>query len=173
MVAAQLAFTSAYAADNGESRGQLSSSDYKFAKEAAMGGMFEVNLGNMAGSNSRNPAVQQFGQHMVKDHGDAGQKLQQIATAKGATLPTELTSKQQHEIDRLSKLSGTEFDKAYVSLMVKAHKTDERLFKKGSADIQDADLKNFFATTLPTIQEHLRMAEDLENNVKNAVTVNN
>src|ERR1700743_1142577 len=106
MIAAQAMFVSAYGADTDNNRGQLSSGDYKFACEAARGGMFEVNTGNAAAANSSNPAVQQFGQQMVKDHGKAGDDLKALATAKGATLPNEVSSKQQKETDRLSKKNG-------------------------------------------------------------------
>jgi putative membrane protein len=163
--------TAVYAADANDNPGQLTASDYKFAKEAARGGMFEVNLGNVAQSNSKNTAVQQFGQQMVTDHGKAGQELEAIASRKGATLPAELTSHQQKEIDKLSKLTGPEFDKEYVSLMVKAHKMDERAFKKASEDVQDGDLKAFAANTLTVVQNHLKMAEDLEQTTKNEVSV--
>lgn len=172
MLAGLVAFNTARASDTDENRGQLNSSDYKFAKEAASGGMFEVNLGNMASANSKNAQVQQFGQRMVKDHTQANDNLKQIAERKGATLPTQLTSHQQREVDRLAKMSGPEFDKAYMSLMVRAHKSDERLFKKASEDAQDADIKNFASTTLTMVQEHLKLAQDLETSVKNEVSFN-
>ena len=172
LLVAQVGFMSAYAADPNDNPGQLSSSDYKFARAFAQGGMFEVNLGNVAAANSKNTAVQQFGQQMVKDHGAAGQKLQAIATQKGATLPTQLTTHQQKEVDRLSKLSGPDFDKAYMSCMVKAHKVDEKAFKKGSEDIQDADLKAFAADTLGIVQSHLKMAEDLDTSIKKELSLN-
>lgn len=172
LLAAQAIVFSIYAAGTAENRGQLTASDYRFAKEAAYGGMLEVNLGNMAMANSRNAAVQQFGQHMAKDHGQAGQKLAQIAANKGATLPAELLSKQQKEVDRLAGLSGPDFDKAYVALMVKAHKADEKAFRKASEDLQDPDLKQFAAATLGMVQDHLRMAEDLEHTVKNELSLN-
>jgi putative membrane protein len=172
MLVAQVAFVSAYAADANDNPGQLSSSDYKFAREAARGGMFEVNLGNVAIANSKNTEVQQFGQQMVKDHGAAGQKLQGIASQKGATLPTQLTEKQQKEVDKLTKLSGPEFDKAYLSCMIRAHKADERAFKKASEDIQDPDLKAFAADTLNIVRDHLKMAEDLDVSVKKELSVN-
>jgi putative membrane protein len=158
-------FVSARAADATDNRGQLSASDYKFAKTAACGGTFEVNLGNMAASNSKNTAVQQFGKQMVEDHGKAGQQLAQIAQSKGATLPTELTAKQQKEVDKLTAMTGTQFDKAYISLMVKCHKMDEKEFKKASEDAQDADLKGFAANTLTVVQGHLKMAEDIDHNL--------
>jgi putative membrane protein len=164
----------ATAADSSDAdRGQLSASDYKFAKKAAVGGMFEVTLGNIAQGNSSNNAVQQFGQHMVADHGKAGQALTQLASTKGAVLPTQLPEKFQKEVDHLSSLNGPDFDKAYITLMVKAHKADEKLFKSASEDVQDADLKAFAANTLTIVQEHLKMAEDLENNVKHSLSMNN
>lgn len=172
LLAAQIAVLSASAADATDNPGQLSAEDYKFAKEAACGGMFEVNLGNMALANSQNAAVKQFGQRMVTDHGKANQELEAIASRKGATLPTQLPAHKQKEVDRLAKLSGPAFDKAYVALMVKAHKEDEKAFKKASEEAQDPDVKNFASTTLTMVQEHLKMAEDLQENIKHELSLN-
>lgn len=170
---AAMAVLPAFAEDKtADNPGQLSSADYKFAKEAARGGMLEVNLGNVASANSHNAAVQQFGQQMVKDHGAAGQKLQAIASQKGATLPAALTEHQQKEVDRLSKLNGPEFDKAYMAYMVRAHKIDEKAFKKAAEDVQDADLRAWAAGTLPMVQQHLKMAQDLDENVKHQLSSN-
>ena len=99
IIVAQFALVSAYAADTDENRGQISAADYKFVKAAACGGMLEVNLGNVAAANSKNAAVQQFGLHMATDHGKAGQDLAQIASRKGASLPSQLTTAQQKEVD--------------------------------------------------------------------------
>jgi putative membrane protein len=173
MMVTQFALVSIYAADTSENRGEFSAADYKFAKAAACGGMLEVNLGNLATASSRNPAVQQFGERMAKDHGKAGQDLAQIALRKGASLPTELTPRQQKEVDRLTKLSGPEFDKAYVSFMVKCHKTDEKEFKRASDEVQDPDLKSFAETKLPMVQDHLKAAQDLDQSIKGEVSLNN
>jgi putative membrane protein len=172
MILAQVAMASAYAADSDENQGQLSASDYKFAREAAGGGMLEVNLGNMAAANSKNSAVQQFGLRMAKDHGKAGQDLEQIVSRKGASLPSQLPAKQQKEVDHLAKLSGPEFDKAYMALMVHCHKSDEKAFKRASENVQDPDLRAFAATTLTIVQEHLKMAEDLDESTKHEVSRN-
>lgn len=161
----------ALAADSGD-RGQLSESDFRFAKKAAAGGMLEVTLGNIAQGNSSNTAVQQFGQRMAADHGKANQALQQIASNKGATLPSQLPGKLQKDVDRLSSMHGAAFDKDYMELMVKAHKMDEKLFEKASKDVQDPDLKAFAANTLAIVQEHLKMAEDLESSIKHPLSAN-
>ncbi|HEY3570771.1 MAG TPA: DUF4142 domain-containing protein, partial [Thermoanaerobaculia bacterium] len=63
--------------------------------------------------------------------------------------------------DHLSKLSGAAFDKAYVSMMVKDHKKDVAEFKKESTKAKDSDVKSFASTTLPTLQDHLKMIEDI------------
>src|SRR5689334_18574589 len=113
LIAVPFVIANAYAADANSQRGQLSSSDYKFAREAAAGGQFEVAAGRLAMEKATAPAVKQFGEQMVTDHGKAGEKLKSIAAARGATLPTQPTAMHQRELDRLSRLTGTEFDKAY------------------------------------------------------------
>ena len=172
LIVAQAALVSTYAGETSENRGQLSAADYKFAKAAACGGTMEVNLGKLAAEKSSNVSVQQFGQRMVTDHGKAGQELEQIASRKGASLPTQLTTGHQKEIDRLGKLSGSEFDKAYMNLMVRDHKADEKEFKRASEHLQDPDLKAFAASTLTVVQDHLKMAEDLAGTLKHEVSMN-
>jgi putative membrane protein len=168
---AQAALVSTCAADATENRGQLSAADYKFAKEAASGGMMEVTLGKVAADKSVNPAVRQFGQRMVTDHGKAGDDLAKIASSKGASLPSEPTAVQQKETERLAKLSGPEFDKAYMALMVRDHKADEKEFKRASENTQDPELKAFAATTLTVVQDHLKMAEELAASLKHEVSM--
>jgi putative membrane protein len=171
MSLAPVALISTRASDTGEHRGQLSAADYKFAKEAASGGMMEVSLGKVAAERSANPAVQQFGQRMVTDHGKGGQELAKIASSKGASLPSELTTAQQQETERLAKLSGPEFDKAYVALMVRDHKADEKEFKRASEKVQDPELKAFAAATLTVVQDHLKTAEELAASLKHEVSM--
>ncbi len=156
--------------DKTDNAGQLSASDYRFAKSAAMGGMMEVNLGKIAAQKSSNPAVQQFGQRMVTDHSKAGDQIKDIASKNGATLPDQITATEQKEVDRLNGLSGEEFDKEYVALMVHDHKKVLKEFQHAAKNTDNADLKQFAANTTPTIQEHLNMAEDLQKQLGTART---
>jgi putative membrane protein len=143
------------------SSSKKSSSDSKFAKTAAMGGMEEVQLGQLAAQKASNPDVKSFGQRMVDDHTKANSQLQQIASQKGMTLPTSLSSAQKQDMAKLSKLSGAAFDRTYVSMMVKDHKKDVAEFQKESKSGKDSDIKGFASTTLPTLQDHLKMVQDL------------
>jgi putative membrane protein len=134
-------------------------SDQKFAMEAAMGGMEEVEMGRVAAQKGASDEVRQFGQRMVDDHSKANQDLMQVASGKGMTLPTGMGSKQQADMQKLSGLSGDKFDKEYVKMMVKDHKKDVAEFQKESTGGMDADIKGFASRTLPTLQEHLQMIQ--------------
>jgi putative membrane protein len=160
-----LALTGLQAAEP-KQNGQLSSKDYKFACAAAQGGMLEVQAGQLAGSQSADPTVKQFGEQMVTDHGKAGDELKALAAQKGATLPGELDSKGQRTLEKLQKLSGADFDKAYAKDMVSDHEKDLKEFQKAANDLDDPDLKSFAARTSAMVSQHLDHAKQMESSVK-------
>jgi putative membrane protein len=133
-----------------------------FAKTAAQGGMTEVALGRLAMEHAASPDVKQFGQQMVADHSKAGAELTQLAARKGMQLPTEMSDKQKSLMDKLSKLSGADFDKEYVGAMVDDHEEDAKEFQEQSEKGSDGDVKAFAAKTLPVIQHHLQMIKDIK-----------
>ena len=132
----------------------------KFANKAAEGGMAEVALGKLAFERASNPAVKEFGQRMVMDHTAANNELKAIAAKKKIQLPTDLDSNEKSTLEKLGKLSGAEFDKEYMSDMVKDHEADVDEFKTQADKGNDPDVKAFAAKTLPTLQSHLQMARD-------------
>lgn len=140
--------------------------DSSFVKKAAMGGMAEVELGNLAQQKASSDQVKQFGARMVQDHGKANDELKQIAGSKGIDLPAALDGKHRKDMDRLGKLSGAQFDKAYMNHMVDDHKKDIADFKKEANSGKDADVKAFAAKTLPTLEEHLKLAQSTNDAVK-------
>jgi putative membrane protein len=143
------------------SSARAAADDRNFILEAAMGGMMEVELGKIAVQRGASEGVKQFGQRMVDDHSKAGEELAKLAASKGITLPTQLDEKHRNDVDKLSKLSGAEFDRAYAKAMLSDHKKDVSAFEKKSMKSDDADLKAFASKTLPTLKEHLEMAKAL------------
>jgi putative membrane protein len=131
----------------------------KFATNAAQGGMAEVELGRLATQRAGDVSVREFGARMVADHGRANSELKSIAGQKGIQLPTELNSEQKSEMDKLSKMSGAEFDKEYMSAMLKDHETDVKDFDTQAKEGNDPEIKAFAGKTLPTLQQHLQMAQ--------------
>jgi putative membrane protein len=140
--------------------GGVAPADKKFMMEAAQGGMAEVKLGQLALKNASHADVKAFGGRMVTDHGKANAELKQLAAQKGVKLPKSVGPKHQPHIMHLSKLQGAAFDKAYMSHMVKDHEMDVKAFQKASTSAHDSDLKAWAGKTLPTLQEHLRMAKE-------------
>ncbi|HZT37688.1 MAG TPA: DUF4142 domain-containing protein [Bryobacteraceae bacterium] len=155
--AAALALSGAARAQSDKSA--LNSADSKFVAEAAQGGMAEVELGRLAAQKAQSDDVKKFGQRMVDDHTKANDQLKQIAAQKDVTLPSDVGSRNRAAIDRLSKLSGADFDRAYMRLMVRDHRKDVSEFQKEANNGKDADVKNFASSTLPTLQDHLKEAE--------------
>ena len=109
--------------------------------------------------------MKSFGKRMVDDHSKAGDKLKEVASRKNITLPTDISAKDQATYDRLSKLNGAAFDRAYARDMVKDHQTDVAAFQKEADAGRDDSLKGFASETLPTLQDHLKQAKEMMRSV--------
>jgi putative membrane protein len=144
----------------------VAAADKTFVEKAAVGGMAEVQMGKMAQQKGSSDQVKQFGSRMVDDHSKANDELKQIASSKGITLPTDLDAKHKSKMDKMQKLSGAQFDRAYMDDMVADHKEDVADFKKQANSGKDSDLKAFAAKTLPTLEDHLKMAQSTDAAVK-------
>src|SRR5690242_904458 len=134
--------------------------DAAFAMAAAEGGLAEVELGKLAKEHASNADVKKFADKMVDDHGKANDELEGILKQKGVSAPTALKGKEKASYDKLAKLNGAAFDRAYMDSMVKDHEKDVKEFEHESTSGKDPDLKAFAGKTLPTLQEHLKMARD-------------
>jgi putative membrane protein len=158
------------AADNKTStvgpKTKLSSDDANFVKDAAQGGLMEVQLGKLAQEKAGNEKVKEFGKRMEQDHSKANDELKKIASDKGVQLSNELDKKHKGNVDKLTKLSGADFDKQYINAMVSDHKEDIKKFQREADKGKDADLKQFASQTLPTLKEHLQLAESTAQQVK-------
>jgi putative membrane protein len=147
------------------------SADSAFMREAAEGGMAEVELGRLANQNGESADVKQFGQRMVEDHGKANDELKSLAKQKNVDLPTQPNAKQKALHDKLSKMKGAQFDSAYMAAMVSDHQTDVAHFQRQAKSGKDPDVKAWAEKTLPTLQEHLKMAQEVRGKVgKTAAT---
>jgi putative membrane protein len=103
---------------------------------------------------------------MVADHGKANDELKALATSKGITLGTSLDARHQGMYDKLNSLSGADFDKTYISMMVIAHKKDDVLFSNEASAGTDLDLKAFAKKTDGIVKEHLAMVEQIQSHAK-------
>lgn len=133
----------------------ISSSDKKFVKEAANGGMVEVQAGELAQSKAQSPEVKEFAAQMVTDHSKANDELKRLAQQKNVSLPDKLEKKDKSMLDNLGTLSGANFDKQYMRQMVMDHVVDVSVFQAATQKGNDPDLKKWAVATLPTLEKHL------------------
>ncbi|MBV8068296.1 MAG: DUF4142 domain-containing protein [Acidobacteriaceae bacterium] len=142
--------------------GAAKADDRKFVKEAAIGGLMEVQLGKLAQEKASDENIKQFGQKMVDDHTKCNDELKQAAAKDNIPVPSSLDPKDQAKIDKMSKLSGTAFDKAYVKDQVKDHEKDIREFQAEAQGGSDPNVKAFASSTVPVLQQHLQLAKNLK-----------
>ena len=138
----------------------VSASDKTFVTNAAIGGMTEVKLGELAASNGQSQAVKDFGKHMVDDHSKANDDLAGIAKGKGMSPPATPDAEHQKLIEKFAALKGAAFDKAYWNQMLVDHQKTIALFDKEASSGVDREIKSFASKTLPTIKMHLKMVQD-------------
>jgi len=156
----------ALAAGSKSERGNEVSKDAaKFLKKAAQGGMMEVRLGQLAEEKASSTKVKEFGQRMVKDHSAANDALKELASKKDVEIPKQLQGEHEDAVDRLSKLSGKEFDREYMKEMVQDHKKDVQEFKEEAKQAKDPDVKAFAAKHAPILEKHLDIAQSLAREV--------
>jgi putative membrane protein len=137
----------------------------EFAQELKSSGRFEIDSSNLALRTSNNDEIKKFAQKMVDDHTAADQKLTE--TLKQANLPElqyGMDAESRDAFEQLIVLQGSDFDRAYVRDQIKAHGQAIELLDAYSKSGDNDALKQLASTLLPTIKEHLQMAEGLRSN---------
>ncbi len=138
----------------------------RFVRQAIEGNLAEVDMGKLAQDKGANDGVRAFGRELVDDHSAANQKAISLANSIGVKAPTEPTKKQKAMYDRLSKLSGAAFDRAFIKAMVEDHKKDIREYERQSK--KGGDAAQYVNDTLPTLRKHLKDVEALRNGAARA-----
>jgi len=161
-----MAADSASVGANRSATSNLSAQDKKFADGAAIGGIMEVMMGQLASTNANNATVKSLGAMMVKDHSKANDELKQWASTAGYTLPTSLDAEKQKKYNDLKAKKGADFDRAYADLMVSDHKKDIAEFKEEASKGTESSLKSFAGKTVSTLEHHLMESEKAKAAVK-------
>lgn len=134
--------------------------DKTFVREAATGGMAEVELSKVA-QKSENADVKRFAERMIEDHTKANEQLTSIAAGLGAEMPKTLDSEHERMRGKLQALHGKAFDDQYMHDMVEDHNQAVKLFQQEERSGHNAELKQFAQKTLPTLEDHQKAALDL------------
>jgi putative membrane protein len=150
---------SAYPQQKGEKK--AATADAKAIRDLAEANMAEVESGKVAAQKAQSEDVKKFAQHMVDEHGKMLQEVQQLAQSKSVDLPKAPNAKHQAAMKKLESASGEQFDKAYMSAMVKDHQETAKNVEKIASSSKDPEVKQAAQKALPDIKEHLQMAQQL------------
>jgi len=140
---------------------QASNPTQTFVNTAAQGGEAEVSLARTAETHTTNPQVKALASKIRDDHEKANAELKDLCERKHMTCSTMVSKNDEVRSEKLDKLSGTAFDRAYTDEMVKDHQADIKEFEKHQHD-PDPDVAAWVTKTLPTLREHLKMAQDAQ-----------
>ena len=138
-----------------------SQNDRRFVRSALEGGEAEVRLGQIAREKSNRMDVKQFGQKMIDDHTKLAERMRDVAIKEGIQTPSRMSARDKVLEAKLKKLSGTEFDRAYIRAMVKDQRDNLQSFNREATKGNDTEIKDLASQGAELIKEHLKLAEQL------------
>jgi putative membrane protein len=136
-----------------------------FLQKAAEGQQAEIALGQLASERAGDQQVKQFGAQMIEDHRKASAEIQQLASKEGVALPTELTSNHKDKQEQFARLSGRDFDRAYLGYMLRDHRRDVKEFERHIKAIKNPQVQQWAEGTLPLLKHHLRQAQQIASSI--------
>jgi putative membrane protein len=143
------------------SSSQAQLSDEQFVSQMMMSNMAEVELGKLGSEKATNSELKSFAQRLVQDHGQALEELKIVARKKNITIPSEMDAEHKATYDKLAALSGAAFDREFAETMVDAHRKSVEKLTAHLANAKDQDVRAWVSKVLPTVREHLKIAEQV------------
>jgi putative membrane protein len=132
-----------------------------FLREAAAGNRFEIVTGRLAQEQAQSEEIKALGAEFVKDHTALLEKGAAVAEKLGISVPDELTPEQERAVARLERLSGKDFDRAWLSAQLDAHKAALKLNLRGAIRGEVPEIRMLAQGALPVVTHHLGALLDL------------
>ncbi len=137
----------------------------EFLQKAAEGQQVEIAFGQLAAERAGAEEVKEFAVQMMDDHRKTSVEIRQLASKEGVTLPGELTGKHKNKKEEFARLSGTDFDRAYMRYMLRDHMKDVKEFERSAKAIKDPQVQRWAEGTLPLLKQHLRKAQQVASSI--------
>ena len=141
---------------------QMKVDDKTFLKHAATADLMQVELGKLAADKGSSDAVRQLGRKVADERAKTNSEVQKLAAKEGVTVTNQLDAKHQGKVDKLAKLDGPGFDKAFLKEQTRIARDDISEFKAEAQNGSNPEVKSFATRALPMIQAHEQLGKDLE-----------
>ena len=140
----------------------------EFVDKVAVSNKFEIDTSQLALKYGKGEDVKKFAQQMIDDHTKAGENFKAAVKEAGIEQPADSLDMGHQATYAKLRVFTTEagFDASYLSAQLDAHKDAVALFRDYAANGPTPSLKAFAEKTLPTLEHHLKMVEEL--NAKHA-----
>ena len=142
-------------------RGNRSTQQTDFLLEALRTSLAETRMGELAAQQSYKQPVRDYGTRLRSDHTAHAAEIERLLAPTGVTIPTEPSPEATSQLAALKRLSGEEFDAAFIQMAIWTH--TEAVEKYGAQTHANPDraLHDFAERSLPMLREHLATAESL------------
>lgn len=131
--------------------------DKIFVRKATESGFAVIQFGQLAAQKGASDDVKKLGQTMVADHATLDNDMKPVADELGVRLPGKMNKADQEEFDKLSALSGNDFDTEYVAYTLKGHRKDLGAFHSEGDQTNDPQLREAIASQEKVIRGHLHL----------------
>jgi putative membrane protein len=135
--------------------------DQRFLGQVTQASLLNIAMGKLAQEKSSVQAVKVFGNRMVTDHERGLEIFKKVAVRDGVTVSYDMDARHKERLDKLAKLSGEEFDRAYVKDQLKAHQRMVSYFQSESDNATESVAVKMANNMLPAVQRHLNEIKEL------------
>jgi putative membrane protein len=139
--------------------------DKRFLGQVTQASLLNIAMGKMAIEKSANDSVKEFAKKMVADHERGLPIFKKVAERDGVTVDPAMDSKHKERLDKLAKLSGPEFDRAYVKDQLKAYQRMVSFYQSEADNATESIATKMATNMLPAVQKHLNDTKDLNKNL--------
>ena len=143
----------------------IANADSAFIREVEASNTAEIRLAQLAGRKASDSQVKQFAQKMITDHNGLQREWDNIASTSGFRIGGTIDQRRQEQLTRLERLSGNEFDRAFMAAMVENHQENMRSLQTKGRSAQSPQVRQQASRSLGAIEEHLNLAQQISRQV--------
>ena len=133
-----------------------------FMMKATQAHLSDMDMARLAMQKSENSDVRDFANMIQRDHTNAVEDLTDLMKDKNVSQPSTLTPEAKLDIEKMTGLSGAEFDREFVNMMVSDHQKAVEMFRDIASIAQNPDIKKYAEDLLPKLEMHLEKAQKLQ-----------
>jgi len=146
---------------------QLSSADQQLFNQVALGGMRQLKISQAVLSKATDEQVRLLAQSEVEEQTTVSAKLKELASAKGASMPTEPDAETVALVNQVNNMSGAEVNRFYIEQSgVRGHELLQETMRTVRSNADDDNMKDLAKATLPVIKTHLKVSKQIHNKMK-------